>query len=73
MIVSAAGDGNQFSQDGVFQFELDAVGDRLEHDLDGVVANELDDDHGDVKDENNDVDDEELVQDTLRSTVGAQA
>ena len=62
-------DSDQFAENGVFEFQFDAINDRFEHDLQGVETDILDGHDRDIEDENNDVDDEQLMQNAMWATL----
>jgi hypothetical protein len=67
------GDGYEFPEDGVFEFEFDTICDRFKYNLDGVVADEFDHNDGNIEEEDNNIDCEELMEDYVVSAVGSES
>lgn len=60
---------DEFTQDGEFEFQLDAVDDALDHGFHGVEADVFDDEKAQVHEDDEEVDDDELVHDLALALV----
>lgn len=71
-IGGTARDGDQLTKDSIFKLQLDTVSDRFEQNLHGIIANIFDDDDGDIQYQNDDIDNQQLVQNSLWTTSGSE-
>lgn len=67
-IGATARNGDQLTKDSIFELQLDTVRDGFEQNLHGIIADIFDDDDGDIQDQNDDVDNQQLVQNSLWTT-----
>lgn len=67
-IRGTARNGDQLPKDSIFKLQLDTVRDWFKHNLHGIISDIFDNDDGDIQDQNDDVDNEQLVQNALWTT-----
>lgn len=71
-VVGAADEQDEFTEDGEFEFELDAVDDTLDHGFEDVEVAVFDDEEGQVQSDDDQIDGDELVHDFAFSAVGIE-